>query len=475
MPLTRRAFLRTTGAACLATFLPARAEEAVPLEIELLPDEVVGTIARDFIGFGYETSAVANAGFFSVQNAAMLQFYRTLSTQGLIRIGGNVSDYTHWSPHGTLASMPQGKSTVINERVVTDLGDFARTSGWKVMWGLNLGSGTKEEAVAEASAISQALGASLHSFEIGNEVDLLAGGEGRHWKDWNFDAYHARYVEYKAAIRKALPNAQFSGPDSAGKVEWCEKFAALESHDMKLLTDHYYRMGASRHQATMEVLLASDPGLEERARALQAIGKKYQLPYRINETNSFSGGGKTGISDVFGAALWCLDYMFLLASFGCEGVNIQTDVNHLHWLSHYSPIYHDDEGNYQPRPTYYGMLAFAMAAKGRLIALKSSASGINLRAFGTRDETGTTWLTIINKDLNRDALVRVSMQDSSPAANLFRLAATSPLSAENITLAGNPVAADGKWSPGPGETVAVSDHSAKIRVPRASAAFLRFG
>jgi len=31
------------------------------------------------------------------------------------------------------------------------------------------------------------------------------------------------------------------------------------------------------------------------------------LEYRINEVNSFSGGGKEGISDTFGSALWCLD------------------------------------------------------------------------------------------------------------------------------------------------------------------------
>ena len=475
MSLTRRAFLQTATGAWLTSLIPVRAQEAVPVEIELRPDEVTGTIAPDFIGFGYETSAVANPGFFSVQNAPLLQFYRTLGNEGLIRIGGNVSDYTHWSPDGATASMPQGKSTIINERVVADLGDFARASGWKVMWGLNLGSGTKEEAVAEAIAVSKALGANLHSFEIGNEVDILAGGEGRHWKDWTFDVYHARYLEYKGAIRAALPDASFSGPDSAGRVEWCEKFAALESHDMKLLTDHYYRMGASGPQATMEVLLASDPGLEERALELQSICGKYQLSYRINETNSFSGGGKIGVSDVFGAALWCLDYMFLLASFGCDGVNIQTDVNHLHWLSHYSPIYHDDKGNYQARPTYYGMLAFAMAAKGGLIGLKSSALNINLRAFGTRDATGSAWLTVINKDLNRDAVVKVSMKGAGPKAQFFRLVGTSPFSGENITLAGNPVTADGKWSPGPGETLAVSDHSATISVPRASAAFLHFG
>jgi hypothetical protein len=119
------------------------------------------------------------------------------------------------------------------------------------------------------------------------------------------------------------------------------------------------------------------------------------------------------------------------------------------------------------------MLAFAMAAKGRMIALKSSSPGINLRAFGTREDTGSTWLIIINKDLNQDAAVKVSMKDSGATAQLFRLVGASPFGGENITLAGNPVTAAGTWSPGAGEPVPVRDHSANILVPRASAAFLR--
>ena len=82
------------------------------------------------------------------------------------------------------------------------------------MWGLNLGTGTKEEAAEEAMAVDQALGPNLHSFEVGNEVDLLP----KYSKD--YVAYHRAFADYKAAIRSRLPNAVFSGPDSAGNLEF---------------------------------------------------------------------------------------------------------------------------------------------------------------------------------------------------------------------------------------------------------------
>ena len=67
------------------------------------------------------------------------------------------------------------------------------------------------------------------------------------------------------------------------------------------------------------------------------------------ETNSFYGGGKDGVSNSFAAALWTLDYLLVLASYGCAGVNMETGVNHLGKISYYSPISDDLNGNYGPR------------------------------------------------------------------------------------------------------------------------------
>src|SRR5690349_21354860 len=165
-------FLLTLLMACASSAAQADGStEKVRINID--PDSVQRPIAQDFIGFGYESSAVAREGYFSPSNAHLVQLYRALGPHGLVRIGGNVSDHTRFVPDGAAQVQSEKGTTVINQKVLQDFGDFLRATGWKAMWGLNLGTGTKEEAVQEALAVHRALGDRLQSLEIGNEVDLL--------------------------------------------------------------------------------------------------------------------------------------------------------------------------------------------------------------------------------------------------------------------------------------------------------------
>ena len=335
--------------------------ESVPVKVTVDTTSVVRKIPADFLGFGYETSAVAQPGFFAGDNARMIQLYRTLTPTGLIRIGGNVSDYSRYEPAGTLTVNAQGKPTVINDAALKNLGEFARATGWKVMWGLNLKTGTKEEAADEAVAVDKALGDRLQSFEVGNEVDLML----KYGKD--YPGWHAAYLDYKTAIRAKLPNAVFSGPDVAGNLGFVEKFVAAESTDIASVTHHYYRTDVSNPQATMDRLLLRDDRFDARLDKLQALCDPAHVGYRINEVNSFSGGGKPGVSDTFASALWSLDFQFDLASRGCAGVNIETDINHRAFVSYYSPIVHDQNMVCTARPEYYGLLAFSLASHGSIV------------------------------------------------------------------------------------------------------------
>ena len=114
------------------------------------------------------------------------------------------------------------------------------------------------------------------------------------------------------------------------------------------------------------------------------------------------------MSDTFASALWCLDFMFLTAANGGGGVNIETDVNQKGWVSFYSPIFRDRTNHLVARPCYYGMLAFALAGTGDLLGETVGKGDINLTAYTTRDRQRHIWITIINKDLHRDAHVRIS-------------------------------------------------------------------
>jgi hypothetical protein len=444
-----------------------RAEGVVEIRID--ESSAAGKIPAEFVGFGYETSAVAQPGYFSSKNERLVRLYTNLGCDGLIRIGGNVSDHTRFVAEAAPAAKTEREVTIINRKSLADLGDFARATGWHVMWGLNLGTGSREEAVEEAIAVQQALGDRLHSFEIGNEVDLMR----KFARD--YDAYHAAFTDYKRAIRARLPQASFSGPDVAGSISFVERFLATESGDLKLVTHHYYRTGARTSNATIEYLLARDTAFDARLQKLRELCGPRHLSFRINEVNSFYGGGKAGVSDTFASALWCLDYMFNVAAHGGSGVNMETDINQLGFISHYSPIVHDAAGDCSARPEYYAMLAFAMAGHGDLLRISvTKPQDLNLTAYATRDMQGTIWLTLINKDLVKDATIQCPLPEGFKSAEAYSLRGPSVESKEGVTFAGAAVASDGSWKSAvpaiPSSTNGITHHD----LPHATAVVVRF-
>src|SRR5215469_13745046 len=80
--------------------LLAQDDHTAKVAIQVYPESIVGRISPDFIGFGYETSAVAQSNYFSANNNTLVRLYRSLSPHGLIRIGGNISDHTRYDPNG---------------------------------------------------------------------------------------------------------------------------------------------------------------------------------------------------------------------------------------------------------------------------------------------------------------------------------------------------------------------------------------
>lgn len=456
--------LLLTGAQLLA-----QDNHSVKVRIQVDPQYVVGRISPDFIGFGYETSAVAQSNYFSAGNTTLVRLYRNLSQHGLIRIGGNISDHTRYEPDGVATVQTESNVTVINRHNLEELAGFVRATGWRVMWGLNLGTGSREAAVLEAQAVSEVLGDHLQSFEIGNEVDI----HGRYTlKYHDFDGYYSNYLAYKASIRAALPSANFSGPDSANNLPWVLKFATNEGKDISFLTHHYYRAGAKTPSATIENLLNLDEEWSGRLLRLQAISRESGVPFRINEVNSFYGGGKAGVSDTFTSALWVLDFMYQIASYGGDGVNMETDINQLGWISHYSPVIHDQEGNCQVQPEYYGMLAFALTGGGYLLKTTVyKGAVINLTAHTTRNAAGTLWVTLVNKDLSRDAEVAVALAGYTKT-EAFRLDARAITSTNQVLLSGAEVSSNGHWTAQLLRSIPITAGIAEVMVPHTSAVLL---
>jgi hypothetical protein len=441
------------------------------VRVTLDPSRTLAVIPPDFLGLGYEISSVARPGLLSAQNSVYVQLVRTLGSQGVLRVGGNTSDYSSYSSTGQPLSSPEGKAgSVVNDEVLRELGSFLEATGWKLIWGLNLGNGTQENAIEEAKAVTAAAGSNLLAFEVGNEPDLFPRHEVHRHARYNYDEYLHEYRSYRDALRKALPNIAFAGPDVADATDWVARFAIDEGKDIKLLTHHYYREGQNP-TSTIDKLLHPDPKLPPILAKLRAASESSGLPYRICETNSFSGGGKPGVSDTLAAALWVLDFMFVLASAGCAGVNMETGVNQRGFISSYSPLGDDEQGHYWAAPEYYGVLAFAQSGAGRIIANTIDAGNRNITAYATQPTKDHTVLTLINKEPATEAVVLIDPSRSFRSGSLVRLSGSSLESKSGITLGGTAVSPAGSWHLTRKEEVART-RQLQIPVPAATAAII---
>jgi hypothetical protein len=479
--MNRRKFLSQAAGVVATAIAEARfagslqaTSSGADMRVTLDPAKTLATIPPDFMGLGYEISSVARPGLLSAQNAVYVQLVRTLGTQGVIRVGGNTSDYSSYVATGQPLSSPEGKAgSVVNDAVLRDLGTFLDATGWKLIWGLNLGNGTQENAIQEAKAVTAATKGHLIGFEIGNEPDLFPHRGGHRQPGYGYDDYLREYRVYRDALRNALPDIVFAGPDTAVETDWVAKFGRDEGKDIKLLTHHYYREGQNP-SSSIDKLLHTDPKLAPALATLRAASESSGIPYRICETNSFSGGGKPGVSDTLAAALWVLDFMFTLAAAGCAGVNMETGVNQRGFISSYSPIGDDEQGHYGAAPEYYGMLAFAQSGAGRIIGCTLDAGDRNIKAYASQPNSDRVVLTLINKEPSYDATIAVEAGASAffRRGSLVRLSGPALESKSGVTLGGANVSPGGLWKLGQTEEVNRTQGKLQVRVPAGSAAVI---
>jgi hypothetical protein len=469
--MDRREFLSTglnLGAALAARPAAAAAgAQGRAIALNVRADDAYAAIAPDFIGLGYEISSVTRPGLLQPDNRVLLQLFHTLGAHGVVRVGGNTSDFAHYAAAGPSVSSARG--TVVDDAALRRLGGFLAASGWNLIWGLNLGSGSEAEAIAEARSVRSMAQDRLLAFEIGNEPDLF-GRAGHRSADYGYEQWLAEYRRYKAALRAEFPRLPLAGPDAAGATDWVSRFAADEGSDAVLLTHHYYR-GHQSAESTIDALLGPDPKLQPQLDRLREASVRSGVPYRICEVNSFSGGGRPGVSDTMAGALWVLDYLYTLAANGCAGVNMETGINHLDFVSSYSPIGEAGNGMVQPTPEYYGLLAFALGGRGSLLRTTFESAPDALRAYATRSGRDALVLTLINKAAAA-ATVEVHLQAAAGVhtASIVRLSAPAVDAKQDIRIGGARLTPQGHWTPAIIERIAMHSGHLPIGLPGYSAA-----
>jgi hypothetical protein len=467
--MNRRDFIARSALAGAALATPAAFADIPAANVSVHIGDPLCSIAPDFLGLGYEISSVARPGLLSPANRNYVELVRTLGVEGVVRVGGNTADYARYTATAAPVSSPYG--TRVNDRSLNELGQFLGATGWKLIWALNLGSGSVEDAVAEAKAVTAAAQNRLLAFEIGNEPDLFSHEKHRP-PGYGYEQWLADYRRYKTALRAQLPGIPLAGPDAAGKTEWVSRFAADEGKDIVLLTHHYYREGQNPG-STIEKLLGADPKLQPQLDQLRAASRLCGVPYRICEVNSFSGGGRPGVSDTMASALWVLDYMFTLASNGCGGINMETGVNQLGFISSYSPIGDDEHGHYSARPEYYGMLAFSLAGRGELLRTEVSPKTTEIKTYATGSNGGSLLLTLINKGAT-GAVLHLDTKSSSRQASVIRLEGPAVNARTQATLGGAEITAGGTWKASKNEMLSLDSGQLAIPLAATSAAILTF-
>jgi hypothetical protein len=390
-----------------------------------------GAISPGFMGFSHEWS-VAQQMIGSPNPIYRQLVYNLLAFGGgpfVLRIGGNSTDETTEPVAG----------------VVDPFAQLATDMGVKFILGVNLGSGDRTLATDQARTYIQGMPAgSLQAIEIGNEPDLFHDN-GHRPPNYSYADYAAEFADWRAAILPLLPaGTGLVGPSwsSAYSLRNLPAFLDQEAPYLSLVSHHWYA-GTQCNGKTnpSDYLLRPEASTSGATAVRSAVQLAHQrgLPFRMGEMNSISCGGETGVSDVFASSLWALDSMFELANVGVDGVNIHTGNGGGYGL--FSFDFRDSSGVptfalASVRPAYYGLLMFQQAAPAgsQLLPVHVRAAA-NVKAWATRDASGTLRVLVLNKDESATGDVVVSA-DGTGSANLVRLQAPALEAQTGVTLAG---------------------------------------
>lgn len=195
------------------------------------------------------------------------------------------------------------------------------------------------------------------------------------------------------------------------------------------------------------------------------------------------------MSDAFAAALWGSDYMLLLASLGCAGVDLHggdsrflsaglgdhnpgagvAEKRQAARNGFYTPIASEKGRTPAPRPLFYGMLLAQQFAGTRVMKVHLQAA-TNLTAYAGRDGTGLK-VALFNKDAAQPVTIAVQGRGAFKKGSMWRLQAPALDATSNVTLGGSAVGDDGRWFPR-AEPLAIERGAVRVSLPAASAALL---
>jgi hypothetical protein len=437
---------------------------------------VAGVIPPAFVGLGYEKSRLY-VPLFSESNTNLISLFNALSASSVIRIGGNSVDATVWAPNGPGLTTGQ-----VAPSDVDTFARFVKATGWKVIYGINLGGSgtgltTPALAAAEAAYAANALGSSLLGIELGNEPD--------NWYQTYYPAglseaqYFTLWTTYRNAILATTPGLPFIGPaTSTNPQTWTATFAeSATSKELAMITQHYYRADGSLPTSTAAVLLTPDTRLTGYILPpVQAASQQTGIPYRLGECNTYWDGGAPGVSNAYVSSLWALDFCLNMVQAKCAGGNFQTGTP-----SSYSPITNSPTGVITAvNPLYYGLYFFNLLGPGNVYQCTLAAGSLNVTAYAVATPTGGLNVLISNKDLTQNLNVAITLPQTANRALLALMTQLSPGASgpslaglTGVTIQGGSIGVNASFSPNALNTLTTSGKQLNCYVPALSAVVIQ--
>jgi len=503
----RRALL-ASGAAALGSAAWGASARAT---LKLSPNEVLNDIPVNYNGFSAETLQLSDPEFYHPGNTSLIALHRRLSANGVLRIGGNSSEFCWWKASLEAAPpviaapglgrpdnfMPQ-HFTPITPGAVDNLRGFLDASGWSCIWGLNLGTGSPEHDAEEAAYVAQTLGGKLLFFQIGNEPDLYTTSNNLlRPPGWGFADYLNEWIAIAEAVRRRVPDARFGGAD--GSPDWAVRFATEAptrlGAPLACLSAHYYAEGPPNSpSATIANLLKPDPRIAKAMNAIEPEARRLGVPFRMTEGNSCYRGGQPGMSDALASALWGGDYMLDMAARGCKGINFhggpgaqiagsigdklpgarnEADLAEARLGTFYSPFAGNRAEGFSARPLFYGMMLVEQFAGTTLLGNSFDALGANVTAYCAK--AGDGWrIALFNKEAGRDLTVHIDLDGLAVRrATAWTLTGPALDARLGIELAAAEVErGSAAWRPRKTHILPIRDGVLAVDLPRASAHLL---
>jgi hypothetical protein len=98
--MNRRKFLYGAGSTAFVSSRGILDQPVVPIEVKLPGSTNTRLMPIDFTGLSYEAGQLYNPEFFSSRNVPLVNAFRGLSSKGVLRLGGHLSNITPWEGVG---------------------------------------------------------------------------------------------------------------------------------------------------------------------------------------------------------------------------------------------------------------------------------------------------------------------------------------------------------------------------------------